>query len=195
MPSASRASGTPWSCPGPATTPCSGPASPPRAKRSGSRGKARAAWTRQRGPVPSEVPPAGSAADQPALPLVDQDEGDERRLPRPDLAGRGGIAGRQFLEFLPARGGGEQGLQLLLPLREALLRGHVRPRQNGMCAVAGEAWAAVTMPPALPRTGTPSRGGRREGAPGGRPLRSAACHNRRVALPRAGVRSRSARTP
>jgi hypothetical protein len=32
------------------------------------------------------------------------------------------LGGRQFLEFLPGLRGGEQGLQLLLPLREGFLR-------------------------------------------------------------------------
>src|SRR5438874_4490969 len=65
-----------------------------------------------------------SSANQPLLPLVDQDVGDDGRARRSELATRRMIPGRQFLEFLPARRGSEQRPQFLLSFLEAMLRSH-----------------------------------------------------------------------
>src|SRR5262245_57204315 len=67
---------------------------------------------------------ARSAAKEALLPLVDEDVGDDRGLPRPQPAAGRSIPGLQCVQFLPARWGGEQGLKLLLPLLESFLRQH-----------------------------------------------------------------------
>src|SRR5262249_56829632 len=70
--------------------------------------------------------PATSADDQPLAPLVDEQVGDERSLPRPHLAARRPIPGLQLVQLLPARRGREQGLELPFPLLQGLLRHHGR---------------------------------------------------------------------
>jgi len=65
-----------------------------------------------------------SNSNQPLLPLVDQDVGDDGRARWSELATRRVIPGREFLEFLPARRGSEQRPQFPLSFLEGMLRSH-----------------------------------------------------------------------
>src|SRR5262245_48939790 len=89
------------------------------------------------GTVPSpaqpspRVPPELQAdcpltGDEPPLPLVDQEVGDDRRVRRPQPTSRL-IPPVQRLKLLAACRGGQQGLQFFLPLLERFRRGHPRP--------------------------------------------------------------------
>src|SRR5262249_25618899 len=85
------------------------------------------------------------------LPLVDEEVGDDRRPRRPQPPARRPVAGLQRLEFLAARRGGEQGLQLLLPLLEGFWLSHRHPfghRAGGAtspCAFFSDRGAAVLL--------------------------------------------------
>src|SRR6266436_6625205 len=65
-----------------------------------------------------------STANQPLLPLVDQDVGDDGRARWSELATRGVIPGREFLEFLPARRGSDQRPQFPLSFLEGMFHNH-----------------------------------------------------------------------
>ena|SRR5438445_4331500 len=65
-----------------------------------------------------------SAVNQSLFPFVDQDVSDRRGALRFQLATRCVITRRQFLDFLPARRGGEQRLQFPLPFLKIFLRSH-----------------------------------------------------------------------
>src|SRR5438105_1498505 len=65
-----------------------------------------------------------SNADQAALPLVDENVGDDRGPLGPYRVGGRGIARLELLELVAARGRGEQGAQLVFPLPQSLLRLH-----------------------------------------------------------------------
>jgi hypothetical protein len=71
-----------------------------------------------------------STANQPLPPLVDQDVGDDGRARRSERATRRVIAGREFLELLPARRRSEQRPQFLLSFLEAMLRSHQSSLSN-----------------------------------------------------------------
>src|SRR5262249_46072007 len=84
----------------------------------------------------SSLPPSGDfPLDQPLLPLVDEDVGDEGRLHRPDSPVRLSVAGRQALQFGSPVCGLQQGLQFLFSLLHRLfLRHHsslLRSRHGG----------------------------------------------------------------
>src|SRR5438270_13510844 len=65
-----------------------------------------------------------SDGDQTALPLVDQNVGDERGALGHIMAAHQGIARRQFLELELSLRGRQQDSQFLLPLPQGLLRRH-----------------------------------------------------------------------
>src|SRR5262249_28436329 len=74
---------------------------------------------------------ARSAGDEPLLALVDEEVGDDGRPRRPQFPARRLVPGLQLLKLRPARRGGEQGLQLLLPLLESFFLSHRHPLGNG----------------------------------------------------------------
>jgi hypothetical protein len=75
----------------------------------------------------------GSTADQTALPLVDQNVGDDRGLRRLHATAGFGVAIYQSLKSVSPGRGAEQGLEFLFPLSEGFLRNHrfSSPKEDG----------------------------------------------------------------
>src|SRR5262249_49542699 len=82
-------------------------------------GMPRGVWWRK---APRIVP--WSPFNQPLLPLVDDDVGDDGRACRLQLATYPAIVRRQLLDFVPARLRGHQRLQFFLPFLKGFLCSH-----------------------------------------------------------------------